>query len=238
MGVDTAGACNEAFQRVINDAIKADIFPSVNRRHSEMYKIMGANQFVHLERFTAPLFGIATRGAHLTAYVRKTSGIKVWVPRRAASLFTYPNMLDTTVAGGVKSDNSPFECIVAESDEEASLPIDFVEKNAHATGVITYVTESRTTRLIQPDVIYVFDLELPETMTPVPKDGEVAGFELMSIEEITAAMFQQKFKPNCTLVMIDFFIRHGVITPDNEEDYVEIASRLRRKLPVPTTPTR
>jgi isopentenyldiphosphate isomerase len=237
-GLDTAAACNNAFQKVIDDAIAANIFPSVHGMHSEMYKIMGANQFIHLERFMAPLFGIAARGAHLTAFVNTPDGIKVWVPRRAANLFTYPNMLDTTVAGGVKSDNSPFQCIVAESDEEASLPRDFVVKNVRATGVITYMTKSRVTQLIRPDVIYVFDLELPSSMIPVPKDGEVAGFELMSVEEINAAMFRQEFKPNCNLVMIDFFIRHGIVTPDNEEDYVEIAARLRRKLPVPTTPAR
>jgi hypothetical protein len=237
-GADPATACNKAFQKVIDEAISADVFPSVHGKHSEMFKILGANQFIHLERFTAPLFGIAGRGAHLTAYVNTPSGLKVWVPRRAANLFTYPGMLDTTVAGGVKSDDSPFQCILAESDEEASLPADFVEKNARATGVITYVAESRATRLISPTVLYVFDLELPQAMIPLPKDGEVAGFELMSIEEINAAMFQQEFKPNCTLVMIDFFMRHGIITPENEEDYVEIATRLRRKLPVPTTPVR
>jgi hypothetical protein len=237
-GADTAIACNEAFQKVIDEAISADLFPSVHGKHSEMYKIMGANQFTHLERFMAPLFGITSRGAHLTAYVKTPSGTKVWVPRRAANLFTYPNMLDTTVAGGVKSDHSPFQCILAESDEEASLAADFVEKNALATGVVTYVSKGRTTQLIVPTVLYVFDLELPETMIPLPKDGEVAGFELMSVEEINAAMFRQDFKPNCTLVMIDFFMRHGIITPDNEEDYVEIATRLRRKLPVPTTPAR
>jgi 8-oxo-dGTP pyrophosphatase MutT (NUDIX family) len=237
-GAHTATSCNESFQKVIDEAISADIFPSVHAKHSELLKIMGANQFIHLERFTAPLWGIAGQGAHLTAYVNTPSGLKVWVPRRAANLFTYPNMLDTTVAGGVKSDDSPFQCILAESDEEASLPADFVKKNARATGVITYVAEGRATRLISSTVLYVFDLELPETMIPSPKDGEVAGFELMSIEEINAAMFQQEFKPNCTLVMIDFFMRHGIITPDNEEDYVEIATRLRRKLPVPTTPAR
>jgi hypothetical protein len=31
----------------------------------------------------------------------------------------------------------------------------------------------------------------------------------------------------------DFFIRHGIITPENEPNYIEIASRLHRELEFP-----
>ncbi|KAH8815447.1 NUDIX domain-containing protein [Xylogone sp. PMI_703] len=237
-GEDTAKACNTGFQNTINAAIDTDAFPVFHGEHSEMYKIMGANCAVSLERFAAPLFGIATRGAHMTAYVRTSSGIKIWVARRSAHLFTWPNKYDTTVAGGVKAINSPFDCIVAEANEEASLPKDFVRKNTKATGVITYMTESARTGLIHPDVLYVYDIELPEIMEPDPQDDEVSEFTLMSVEEVKQAMFHDKFKPNCTLVMIDFFIRHGIITDENEPDYLELATRLRRRLPVPITPAR
>ncbi|RDL38764.1 Nudix protein [Venustampulla echinocandica] len=236
-GKDTASACNAAFQNTINIAIDKGL-PMIQAKHSEMYKIMGANSFMYLERFTAPLFGIATRGAHMTAYVRTTDGLKIWVPRRSAHLFSYPDMLDTTVAGGIKADHSPFECILAEADEEASLPAGFVRQNARAVGVVTYVTRKEKSGLIHPDVLYVFDIELPETMAPKPQDDEVSEFYLWSVEEVKQAMLRREFKPNCSLVMIDFFVRHGIITQENEDDYVEIVSRLRRKLPVPTRPER
>ncbi|KAG9234428.1 NUDIX domain-containing protein [Amylocarpus encephaloides] len=236
-GEHTLEACNSSFHTTIDAAIDQDLFASVHGKHSEMYRILGANQFTCLERFTASLFGIAARGAHLTAFVRTTGGLKIWIPRRSPTLFTYPDMLDTTVAGGVKADNTPFECIVAEADEEASLPADFVNKNTVATGVVTYLTRGKATSAIRPDVIYVFDIELPESIVPVPKDGEVAEFMLLSVDEVKGAMFRGEFKPNCNLVMIDFFMRHGIITPENEADYVEIAMRLRRKLPVPTVPS-
>jgi 8-oxo-dGTP pyrophosphatase MutT (NUDIX family) len=233
-GKDTARACITAFQKTIDAAIDTDGFPVLHGDHSEMYRIIGANYFVCLERFTAPLFGIATRGAHMTAYVRTTSGLKIWVPRRSAHLFAYPNKLDTTVAGGIKAEHSPIDCIVAEADEEASLPAEFVKGNACATGIITYVTININKGLICPDVVYVFDIELPEIMIPKPKDDEVSEFYLLSIEEIKQAMLRDEFKPNCALVMIDFFIRHGLLTEKDEDNYVEIATRLRRRLPVPT----
>jgi hypothetical protein len=31
--------------------------------------------------------------------------------------------------------------------------------------------------------------------------------------------------------MLDFFIRHGIISADNEEDFVEIRQRMHRRLP-------
>jgi isopentenyldiphosphate isomerase len=235
-GKDTAKACITAFQTIIDAAIDASIFPLLHGQHSEMYPIIGANQFVYLERYTTPLFGIAGRGAHMTAYVRSPSGLKIWVPRRSAHLFTYPGMLDTSVAGGVKADHSPFDCIAAEGHEEASLPADFVQQNAQAVGIVTYVSKSRRSGLIKPNVLYMFDIELPETMVLKPNDDEVSDFYLWSVEEVRQAMLRQEFKPNCTLVMMDFFIRHGIITQENERDYVEIATRLRRRLPVPMMP--
>lgn len=57
---DVAKLCSDAFQETIDTAIAAKTFSLLNV-HSEMYKILGANQFVHLERFAAPLFGIAGR---------------------------------------------------------------------------------------------------------------------------------------------------------------------------------
>ncbi|KAH9210229.1 NUDIX domain-containing protein [Leptodontidium sp. 2 PMI_412] len=233
---NTAKACTNAFQNTIDVAINTKIFPILHGDHSEMYKIIGANYFVCLERFAAPLFGIATQGAHMNAYVNTSAGLKIWIARRSAHLFTYPNKLDTAVAGGIKAEHSPLECIVAEADEEASLPADFVRKNTRATGTISYVTKNTNTGLIHPNVLYIFDLELPPAMIPKPRDDEVSEFYLLSVEEVKQAMLRQEFKPNCALVMIDFAIRQGIITPENEDDYVEITTRLRRRLPVPTRP--
>jgi len=234
-GKDTSAACIAAFQSVIDAAIDQNIFSILNRMHSEHFKIMGSNYFASLERFAAPLFGIASRGAHLTAYVRASEGLKVWVARRAPHLFIHPNKLDTSVAGGVKAAHTPLQCMIEEADEEASLPADFVRENIKATGVVSYVSQSPKTGLLHSNVLYVYDIELPATMIPVPKDDEVAEFQLLTVEEIRHAMVEEQFKPNCVSVMLDFFVRHGILTEENEKDYVEIVTRLRRKLPVPTT---
>ncbi|KAF4624923.1 hypothetical protein G7Y89_g13246 [Cudoniella acicularis] len=234
-GANTGKTCCAAFQKVIDAAITANTFSILHGEHSEMYKVVGAKQFTCLERFAAPLFGIGSLGAHMTAYVRTPSGLKIWVARRSAHLFTYPGMLDTTVAGGVKADHSPFDCILAEADEEASIPVEYVQEKAHAVGIVSYVTENRKTGLISPTVLYNFDIELPETIVPQPKDDEVEGFYLWSVEEVQQAMLRKEFKPNCNLVMIDFFIRHGIMIQENQDDYIEIVNRLTRSSTAPTT---
>lgn len=234
-GDEPGKACINAFQRVVDAAIASDSFPSLNKLHSEHFRIIGANHFVSIERFPAPLFGISSRGAHMTAYVKTSEGLKIWVPKRSAHLFTYPNLLDTTVAGGVKAEDSPFDCIVAEASEEASLPVDFVKDNARAVGAVTYCSMNKQKGTFSPTVLYVYDIELPESIKPVPGDDEVSGFELMTVSQVENAMLEEQFKPNCVLVMLDFFIRHNIITSENHGDYLEIVTRMRRHLPVPTS---
>ena len=67
-------------------------------------------------------------------------------------------------------------------------------------------------------------------------------YQLLTEHEVIEKMRQALFKPNCALgtyisslffhtdyqstVLIDFFMRHGYITPDNEPDYAEIITRL------------
>jgi 8-oxo-dGTP pyrophosphatase MutT (NUDIX family) len=203
-----------------------------------MYKLMGAPTHIQLERFAAPLFGIAGRGAHMTAFVRTESGIKIWVSRRAKHLVTYPGMLDTTVAGGVKASQTPFHCIVDESDEEASLPSTLVQTTAKPVGVVTHCLKSARSGLFSIAILYVYDLELTADTIPKPQDDEVESFTLMSPEEVKDAMLRREFKPNSSLVMMDFFIRHGLLVEEFEKGggYADIAVRLRRKLPVATMP--
>jgi hypothetical protein len=67
-----------------------------------------------------------------------------------------------------------------------------------------------------------------------PCDDEVETFYLWSVEETMAALKRGEFKPNCAYVLQDWFVRHGYITAENEPDYIEVVSRLHRKLEFPT----
>ena len=58
-------------------------------------------------------------------------------------------------------------------------------------------------------------------------DGEVAEFMLWPIYRIAELVCNTfEFKFNCNLVIIDFLLRHGILSPANEPNYVEICQGL------------
>ena len=209
---------------------------------NELYPVYGPEgEFLfEMERAASSLFGIVTYGVHMTGYVEdEEKGLMVWVPRRSRTKQTFPSMLDNTVAGGMSTGERPFECAVREGMEEASLPEDIVKNHARSTGCVSYVyvRDSRAggeTDLLQPEVEYVYDIKLPVDVVPKPCDSEVQEFHLWTIEQCKQALANREFKPNCAVILIDFFIRHGILTPKNEPDYLQIIARLHRLLEFPT----
>ncbi|KAJ5086491.1 hypothetical protein NUU61_007798 [Penicillium alfredii] len=225
----------------VAEAVRHSHFEVLKGWRNEMYPVFGPRgEFLfEIERAASPLFGIVSYGAHLTGYVEDLAGIKIWVPRRAKNKQTYPGMLDNTVAGGMCTGEAPFECIVREAMEEASLPEPVVRAATVSRGCVTYVhvrdvRAGGETGLLQPEVEYVYDLKLDPAVVPKPGDNEVEAFQLLSIPEVQQALSNGEFKPNCAIIMIDFFIRHGLLTPENEPDYLEIVARLHRRMEHPT----
>lgn len=217
------------------------IFRVLDGWRDELYPIYSPNKelLLNMERSASPLFGIVTYGVHLSGYVITGEGMKLWTPRRALTKQTYPGMMDNTVAGGISTGEKPFECLVRECEEEASLPANLVRSAAQACGTLTYfhVRDARAggeTGLCQPEVQYIYDLELPPDVIPKPGDDEAIDFQLLTVQEVQKAMADGRFKPNCAHLLLDFFVRHGILTAENEPDYIEIVSRLHRKLEFPT----
>lgn len=220
---------------------KTGHFRVLDKWRGELYPVYGRGRelLFNVERSASPLFGVVSYGVHLTAYTKKNGQLMIWTPRRARTKQTYGGMLDNAVAGGIASGESPFESLVRECKEEASLPEALVRSRVKACGTVTYwyVRDERAggeKNLMQPECQYVYDLELPEEVIPTPGDDEVEEFYLWTVEEVQAAMRRGEFKPNCALVALDFFVRHGILTSDNERDYIEIVSRLHRRLEFPT----
>ncbi|CAD6884399.1 unnamed protein product [Tilletia controversa] len=222
-----------ALQSLAEKWKKEGLFPyQLGGWRNELYAIWGPGHTVafRLERAACALWGVATFGVHLNGY---TPDMRVWIPRRAANKATWPSYLDNTVAGGITAGDSQGESIVRECWEEAGFPEDLVRKHIKATGVITYVHKTDD-GFVQPEIEYTYDLALPSAdILPQPVDGEAEAFELMSFEQIITLLRQARFKPNCALVLIDFYIRHGLITAESEPDYVEIVAKLHKSLGLP-----
>ncbi|KAJ8121479.1 hypothetical protein ONZ43_g2078 [Nemania bipapillata] len=89
--------------------------------------------------------------------------------------------------------------------------------------------------LVEPGVQYVYDLEVDEKAVLRPAEDGIEWLRLLSVDEVMSALRRREFKPSCACVMIDFFVRHGIITAENEGDFADIVSRLHRSLALPTT---
>lgn len=202
----------------------------------------GREVVVEMERSATPLFGVVSYGVHMTAFVREgrgEEGMKIWTPRRAMTKQTYPGMMDNTVGGGLTTGEKVLDCLVREASEEASLPEKIVRENAHACGTVSYfqlrdAKAGGETGLCQPECQYVYDLELPVEVVPVPDDNEAEDFRLLTVEEVKTALAEGKFKPNSAVVLLDFLVRHGILTSENQPGYIEVVSRLHRRLEFPT----
>ncbi|KAJ9125501.1 hypothetical protein QFC22_000462 [Naganishia vaughanmartiniae] len=218
-------------------AIYADINSSYfTSGRGQTTSTAGRNHVFSIERAAAAVFGLATFGVHMTAYEGEGSGMKVWVPRRSATKATWPGKLDNSVAGGIPSGMTPFECLVKECHEEASLPEKLVRQRVKPAGVATYFYVTQKGWL-QPEVEYIYDLQLPSQDSPdyvklSPLDDEVESFELVPVHDLMQSLRTDPyaFKPNCGLIIIDFLIRHGFIHAENEPNFIEMVNRCHRNL--------
>ncbi len=71
--------------------------------------------------------------------------------------------------------------------------------------------------------MFLYDLELPAGVIPRNTDGEIAEFMLMDVDAVADEVRAGRaFKFNVTLVLIDFLIRHGRLSPENQPDYLDL----------------
>lgn len=234
---------NTIISETLTAARRGKSFIALNEWRDELYPIYGSPLgTVSIERAGSGLFGIPTFGIHLTAYVEGKDGIQIWVPRRAKDKTTYPGMLDNTVAGGMAFGEEPLGSIIREATEEASFPEDVVRHGIKAAGTVSYFyiqdpREGEESGLLQPSIRYVFDLKVDADVVPKPGDSEVEGFSLWALDDLKKAVAEGQFRPSSTLVLLDFLVRHSILTAENEKDYIEICSRIHRKLPFQASTT-
>lgn len=174
-----------------------------------------------LDRGALPAFGILSRGVHVNGLVRRpgdgpgggTDGLHLWVGWRARDKAVAPGQLDNIVAGGIPAGHSAEATLVKEAAEEASLPA-ALARQARPVGRVSYrMAEPGGTRR---DVLYCFDLDVPEDFVPVPNDDEVERFELWPASRVLEAVRDtESVKFNVNLVLIDLFLRERLLDPDS-----------------------
>ncbi|MGE5537460.1 MAG: DUF4743 domain-containing protein [Gemmatimonas sp.] len=224
-GLTTFDARTEAMTRVL-DELRAE--RRIGGWRDEMFRVSGgfaAEPLLKMERAGAPLFGVTSYGVHVNGIVRDGRGLSMWVGRRSPNKPNYPNMLDNLCAGAIAFGMGVRETLIKEAGEEASIPAE-VASRARPVSAIRYCCEGDGG--LRPDVLFVYDLELPPDFRPRPCDGEIAEYMLWPIEQVAERVRDTfDFKFNCNLVIIDFLIRNGLIAAD-DGDFLALVEGLHR----------
>lgn len=223
--LDTAAARTAAMDRALRTLGAEGAFAGWRDEAYPVSTGWGRAPLLLMERAAVPAFGVRAYGLHVNGFVRQDGELRMWIARRSRAKHTYPGLLDNMVAGGQPHGLSLAANLVKECAEEAAIPADLARR-AVPVGAVTYAAD--VAEGIRPDVLFCYDLELPADFAPRAADGEVESFALMPIGEVAALVRDTRdFKFNCTLVVIDFLVRHGLVAPD-EPDYVAIVEGLHR----------
>jgi 8-oxo-dGTP pyrophosphatase MutT (NUDIX family) len=181
-----------------------------------------------IDRGAIPSFGIQAIGVHVNGLVERSDGVHVWVARRAKDKQLDPGKLDHIVAGGVPAGLDPWQTLIKEAGEEASIS-PALAAEAIEVSVLQYSMERAEG--LRRDWVFSYDLVLPPDFTPVAADGEVEAFELWPIELVAETVARtDDFKFNVNLVLIDLLIRRGLISGSAARS---LSSALRAGHPTP-----
>jgi len=222
--ISTANQRNDAMKFIVDDMYARGVFKVLVGEDYDVMLQFGSPVLFKMERAATSFFGIHKYGIHVNGYVIKNNQYYVWVATRAKDKPMWPGKYDHIVAGGHSSGMSVEQTMIKECEEEANISADLA-KQAKAVGYVSYLVEKN--KKLSRDILFIYDILLPESFIPLNTDGEVDSFELLSIEDVLNLVNNtDKYKLNCNLVIIDFAIRHGFIKPD-EPLYLQIVQDLK-----------
>jgi 8-oxo-dGTP pyrophosphatase MutT (NUDIX family) len=165
--------------------------------------------------------------------------LKMWMARRSRTKSKYPSYLDHIVAGGQPAGLGLMENVLKECMEEAGISKDTTLQGIKSSGAVSYETFEPSGRtkdssfhydgVVSRAVLFCYDLELPKDFIPTVVDGEVEEFFTWTTDQLllsTKENYHDPIKPNCYLVIIDYLLRQGVISPESR-GYLDIVRELR-----------
>ena len=229
--LDSVGGV-EARTEAVAEVCEALVAEGLLRPHrAEQFPVVAAfgdAPLMRLDRAWVPAFGVTAFGVHVNGYVETPSGLELWLGKRSADSLVDPGKLDNMVAGGQPAGLSLEENVIKEAAEEASAPA-ALARQARPAGAVSYAMEvhGELSGGLRRDVLFLYDLRVPADFRPASRDGEHSGFEKMPAAEALRLVDETgRFKFNVNLVIIDFAIRHGVLTPGHP-DYLKLLRGLR-----------
>lgn len=172
----------------------------------------GGSVLFPLERAAFRPLGLMSQAVHLNGFTFKNGEWQFWIGRRSAHKAVEPNKLDNLVGGGVSCGEDIREAMLRESEEEAGLLPEHLQNLTLNSRLHSLRPVSRG---LHNEILYIFDAVLDGHIQPENQDGEVAGFELMTVQQTLEAMFGGNMMNDAQLAVIDAFRRYGLINPQH-----------------------
>jgi 8-oxo-dGTP pyrophosphatase MutT (NUDIX family) len=235
-GSDTDATAIEATLRPLNLALRAaglvlawrdEDFPLLPYGHGQQAApVQPVQPWGRIERAACRFWGTLTRGAHVNGWVAGADGrpSHLWIARRSLHKATDPGLLDNLVGGGIGCDQTPLQTVVREAWEEAGLPAE-IARRAQAQAVLGLHRDVPEGRMVEH--LHVFDLALPAGLQPVNQDGEVAGFECLSVAKALALAREGAMTVDAALVTLDFALRHQLVADADAQHLGQAVQALR-----------
>jgi hypothetical protein len=221
---DSYDSRSEAMAGVVGILAREGALPKLRNERYPVARSFYDRPLLGLERSAVPSFGTLAYGVHLNGYVGQGRDMKMWIGRRSRHKPTGPLKLDHVVAGGQPIGLSLTENLVKECAEEAAMSAELA-RQSRPVGFTSYLI--RNYEGVRNDVLFCYDIALPEDFRPVNTDGEIEEFYLWPIERVIEILATtEEFKFNVALVIIDFLVRHGLVSPE-DPTYPEIVLNLR-----------
>ena len=222
----TPAARSRAIAALVPELVKTGLF---RKPRGELYAVRNHwsdRPAFNIDRALVPGFGVRAYGVHVNGVVHKPNGLHLWIGTRAKDMKVEPGKLDNMVAGGQPAGLGLMDNLVKECGEEAHIKPKLA-RTARPTGTITYAFQSPEG--LRTDTLFCYDLAMPATPKLRPSE-ELAGYELMPVAKVLKTVrTTTRFKFNVNLVIIDFAIRQGLITPENEPDFERIVAGLHER---------
>ena len=220
-----AAAVSAHLDDVVEELVEEGL---VSKWRNEVFAVAprwGETPLFSLDRGAVSFFGVRAYGVHLNGYRHGGGGLQLWIGRRNPAKLVAPGKLDNLVAGGIGGGLGAAQTLKKEAEEEASIPTALIAK-AHAVGAVSYKME--VPQGLRDDVLFLYDIEVPAAFEPINTDGEIVEFALMTAREVLARVRDtDDFKFNVTLTVIDFALRHGLLTAE-DADYLPLVIGLHR----------
>lgn len=166
---------------------------------------LGDIDFLHplcaLERASFRRFGLVSRAVHINGYYPDGS---LCLGRRAHNKGIDPGKLDNIAAGGIPIGEQIEVCARRELFEEAGVTDEMAKNIQFIKAIRIQRNEIDGTH---DEVLYCFDLALPDDFTPLNQDGEVDAFYRLSPDKVMHKL--SEMTADAGRVTAEFLLRHS-----------------------------